>query len=336
MTKKYSKKKQSKEIKQNTRRGSSIIKKRKPSNKKKIKRGGASPVDWSEIKTNGDFKTRKFWTELTEKNCNDWIAYINSLNSNAEKIEYLKEINEVLETEVQYYHDANKTNYKTANHPLWVNLRINDAEYTKYNQYNFTIDQLKILLNFFWKITEIVYEIYKKKKTILEEIKLSFENIYYYIGVFILYYYLNEIYVKLKPDDPNYKKKLRDYQTSYLQNLDLENHFLNESIEFKNLTTGETENKKKIREYSYGINLLLYEYNYTCLLADLKYELIEYSDFIDGKEYPEEVKTNFNILVEWLDIIKESIRQKVKNLSSYKCFELFDGLRLYKLIKPSN
>ena len=72
------------------------------------------------------------------------------------------------------------------------------------------------------------------------------------------------------------------------------------------------------------------------MLADLKYELIEYSDFIDGKEYPEEVKTNFNILVEWLDIIKESIRQKVKNLSSYKCFELFDGLRLYKLIKPSN
>ena len=43
----------------------------------------------------------------------------------------------MLETEVQYYHDANKTNYKTANHPLWANLRINDAEYTKYNQYNF-------------------------------------------------------------------------------------------------------------------------------------------------------------------------------------------------------
>ena len=118
MTKKYSKKNRAKKLNKIHAAGSSIIKKRKPSNKKKIKRGGASPVDWSEIKTNGDFKTRQFWTELTEQNCNDWIDYINSLNSNAEKIEYLKEIINGLETEVQYYHDAEKTNYKTAEDPL--------------------------------------------------------------------------------------------------------------------------------------------------------------------------------------------------------------------------
>ena len=217
---------------------------------------------------------------------------------------------------------------------LWANLRINDKN--THNIINIILpNQLKIILNFFWKIIEIVDEIYKKEKTILEKIKLFFKNIYDYIGVFILYYYLNEIYVKLIPKEHDYET-LSDYQTDYLQNLDLENHFLNESIEFKNLTTGETENKKKIREYSYGINLLLYEYNYTCLLLDLKYQLKKYEEFIYGKEYPEKVKINFNILVEWLNIINDLIKQKVKNLSSYKCFEEFHGLRLYKLIKPSN